>query len=69
MGSDMEVLRFEEGETIEFTRPLLDLKGEPAGEFVVVLTWLGTEDLTTPKRIQIGMSQHYSLFIDLKIRE
>ncbi len=66
MGSDMEVLRFEEGETVEFTRPLLDLNGDLCGEFVVTLTWLGTEDLTTPKRIQMGMSQRYTMNIDLK---
>jgi len=62
----MEVLRFEEGETIEFKRTLLNLDGEEAGEFVVILTWLGTEDLSSPKKIQMGLTQHYSLFVDIE---
>ncbi len=67
MGSDMEVLRFEEGETIEFRRTLLNLDGEEAGEFVVILTWLGTEEsgYENPRKIQIGLTQHYSLFVDI----
>ena len=67
----MEVLRFEEGETVEFTRPLLDLNGDPCGEFVVILTWLGTEesDYGNPRRIQMGMTQRYSMNIDLKMRD
>ena len=71
MSSDMEVLRFEEGETVEFTRPLLDLEGKPLGDFVVILTWLGTEesDYGNPRRIQMGLTQHYSLFVDIKYRE
>ncbi len=63
----MEVLRFEEGETVEFTRPLLDLEGKPLGEFVTILTWLGKEGTTG--KIQMGLTQHYSLFVDIKYRE